>query len=139
MSTSEHPPLFIDFARSTQAELSAAGEYVRSKNGDDAAELFGERVAQAFQGAASSLAQEIAASDHGKPFGTPDPVASVRWAQPVYRLRVETAAKRRRGSSAGLWYAYYALHDKGGAGKPDTLHVFSFVHSATEPMGTDAD
>ncbi|MBC8140182.1 MAG: hypothetical protein H7Y38_01935 [Armatimonadetes bacterium] len=130
-------PLFLDFLQPAEAELSAAGEYVRYDKGDDAAEMFGERVEQALAEAATQIAKEIADNETGKPFDAPDEAASIKWAQPMYRLRVETATKRKRGSSAGLWYAYYSLRDNSDTGKPDTLRIHAFRHSAARPIGTD--
>jgi hypothetical protein len=128
----------LDFTRPAQAELSAAGEYVRSRHGDDAAEQFGRRVEEIIAQTAERLAKEIASDEFSKPFQSPDESASVRWAQPVYRLSVETSPRRRRGSSAGLWYLYYALHDKANTGKPDTMLMYAFRHSAASPMTPDA-
>ncbi len=129
--------LFFDFSRPAQAELSAAGEYVRHDRGDGAAEMFGERVAEVLAKATARVAEEIVDNETGKPFDKIDEAASVHWAQPVYRLSIETATKRRRGSSAGLWYVYYALQDVNGIGKPHTLYILAFRHSAARPTGTD--
>ncbi|MBC7808670.1 MAG: hypothetical protein H7145_21255 [Akkermansiaceae bacterium] len=52
---------------------------------------------------------------------------------------METAAKRRRGSGTGLWYAYFALLDVQGGGRPDTMQVVTFRHSAARQIGTDGD
>ena len=101
-------PLQLDLSESALAELSAAGEYVRFSQGDAAAERFSERVSEAFGAATTRLAREISQNITGKPFDPVDPVASARWAQPVYRMRVETADKRARYSSARLWYVLLA-------------------------------
>ncbi len=94
-------PMYIDFAGPAQAEVSGAIEYIRAEGGD--ADQFADRVARVFRGAAARLAEEVAANT-GKPFDQTDGPASIRWAQPVYRLRVDTATKRKRGSAAGVWY-----------------------------------
>jgi len=128
-------PLFLDTTPDAQAEVSAAIEYARiTGGGDEAAVRFAQKVADAFLRATLQLADEIADNETGKPFDTPDEAASIRWGQPVYRLRVETAMKRRRGSSAGLWYAYYSLRDTMGTGKPDTLRIHAFRHSTARPI-----
>lgn len=125
-------PLYLDFARAAQAELSGAIEYVRVSGGD--AERFADRIAQALQEAAARFAQEVAGSADGKPWQPVHEAASIRYAQPVYRLDVETATKRKRGNSAGLWFAYYSLIDRAAAGKPDTMYVHAFRHSAGRPI-----
>lgn len=124
--------LYLDLSRPALAEVSAAVEYVRASGGD--AERFAVRVSESLQEAAASLAEEVANNENGKPFDQPDAVASVHYSQPVYRLRVETSVRRKRGSSAGLWFAYYSLRDKSASGKPDTMHVHAFRHSAAQPF-----
>ncbi len=126
--------LYLDLTKPALAEVSGAIEYVRANSGD--AERFAARVAEAFRKAAVSLAGEVADNDTGKPFDQPDPAASIRFAKPVYRLRVETA-KRKRGNSAGLWFAYYALIDVSTGAKPDTMQVVAFRHSAAQPFAED--
>ena len=81
------------------------------------------------------LAGEIASNVTGKPFDPVDPDASEYWSRPVYRLRIETVARRRRNSSAGLWYVYYALLDVQKTGVPDTMMVLSMRHSASQLPG----
>ncbi len=130
-------PLYLDLSKPALAEVSAAMEYVRATGGD--AEAFAARVAQLFREAAASLAEEVADNDTGKPFDQPDAAASIRYSQPVYRLRIETATKRKRGSSAGLWFAYYALRAKSATDKPDTLYIHAFRHSAGRPFNADGD
>ncbi len=95
------PPLYLDLSKPALAEVSAAVEYVRASSDD--AERFVARVAEAFTEAAAWLARKVADNESGKPFGQPDEAASIRYSQPVYRLRVETAARRGRSSPAGLW------------------------------------
>ena len=126
-------PLYLNLTKPALAEVSGAVEYVRANGGD--AERFAARVAEAFGKAVASLTQEVADNENGKPFDQPDAAASIRFAKPVYRLRVETA-KRKRGNSAGLWFAYYALINATGDAdaKPDTMQVVAFRHSAAQPF-----
>lgn len=131
--------LYLDLIDIAGAEISAALEYTRNAFGDNAAETFAERVAQAFAQEVERLAEEITANTTGKAWQPIDEAASVKWSQPVYKLRVETGARRRRGSSTGLWYAYYTLVDASDAGAPDTMQVLAFRHSAARPIGTDSD
>ena len=129
--------LRLDFARAAQAEVSAAIEYARS-NGSDA-ERFADRVAQVLTEATARLAEEAAANENGKPWQRAHEGASIHYSQPVYRLDVETATKRRRGNAAGLWFAYYSLRDSGDTGKPNTMYIHAFRHSAGRPIGDDGD
>jgi len=128
-------PLKLDLSKPALAELSAAVEFVRVSGGD--AERFAARVTEAFRSEAARLAGEVEGNENGKPFDQPDGAASIRYAKPVYRLRVETAARRARRSNTGLWYAYYALLDVSGRGKPDTMQVITIRHSARRPIGED--
>ncbi|MBC8141621.1 MAG: hypothetical protein H7Y38_09305 [Armatimonadetes bacterium] len=130
-------PLNLDFARAAQAEVSAAIEYVRANGGD--AERFADRVSEVLKEATARLAEEVADSDDGKPWQRTHAGASITYSQPVYRLDVETATKRKRGNSAGLWFAYYSLRDIAGGGKPDTMYIHAFRHSAGRPIGDDGD
>ena len=132
-------PLFLDFTDPAEAEMSEAIEFVRFSGGNGVAERFAERVAEVFAKEVERLAEEITANQTGKPFDLPDEAASIRYAKPVYRLRIETATNRRRGSSTGLWYAYFALLDAQHTGKPDTMQIVTFRHSAGRPIGTDGD
>ena len=78
-------------------------------------------------------------SGDGKPWQRTHEGASIRYSQPVYRLDVETATKRKRSNSTGLWFAYYSLLDRTGIGKPDTMYIYAFRHSASRPIGDDGD
>jgi hypothetical protein len=73
----------------------------------------------------------------GQPFDAPNAEASAYWSQPMYRLKVETAKKRARGSSRGLWYVFYALRDNDGDGRVDTLRVYAIRHSAARPLSIE--
>jgi len=129
--------LYLDFSEPAGAEVSAAIEYIRASGGD--AERFTERVAQVLEDAAARLTEEVAANENGKPWQRAHEGASIHYSQPVYRLDIETATKRRRGNAAGLWFAYYSLRDSGDMGKPDTMYVHAFRHSAGRPIGDDGD
>lgn len=99
----------MDLTEPAQAEITEAGENMRYYQSEEVAEEFGYRVAEAFRDEATRLAEEIEQNETSKLFDTPDEAASIVWAKPVYRLRIETAKRRGRGKSTGLWYAYYAL------------------------------
>ncbi len=83
--------LFLDFSKPAGAEVSEAIEHVHANGGD--AERFADRVAEVFAEATARIAQEVADSTDGKPWQRTHEGASVRYAQPVYRLDVETATK----------------------------------------------
>ncbi|MBC8138656.1 MAG: hypothetical protein H8F28_22480 [Fibrella sp.] len=50
---------------------------------------------------------------------------------------METAKKRARGSSRGLWCVFYALRDDDGDCQVDTLRVCAIRHSAARPLGIE--
>ena len=131
--------LYLDFTEPALIELSAAGESVRSYQGDEAAERFSRIVSEEIADLLERLAEEIAESVTGKPFDPLNAAASVYWSQPVYRLVIETSARRARRSGAGRWHAYYALQDVAGQGKPDTVKMLAIRHSASLPIGQNDD
>ena len=132
-------PLYLDFSDPAGAEMTAAGESIRARQGDDAAEAFGARLGDALSSATVRLAAEVAENENGKPFDPIDEAASVHFSRPTYRLRIETAKRRAKRYSTGLWYAYYTLKDVAGTGKPDTLYVYALRHSASLPIGEGGD
>ncbi|MBC8138087.1 MAG: hypothetical protein H8F28_19575 [Fibrella sp.] len=97
---------------SGQFDIDSAVQFLSQSNGDEYAERFTERLGQVVVSLCERVAHEIA--DDGKPFGTPDEGTSLRFARPVYREPVQMTKTRARRSSAGLWYAFYALGDRGG-------------------------
>ena len=129
-------PLYLDFSAPALAELSGAVEFARALRGENEdAEHFAARVAEVFRDAATRLAEEVAENETGKPFDPVDEAASVHFSRPTYRLRIETAKRRAKRSTAGFWYAYYTLKDVAETGKPDTLYVYAIRHSGALPIG----
>ncbi len=69
-----------------------------------------------------------------------DAAASLHFSRPVFQHRFTTAGKqRKRGSSAGVWRVFYALVDRDGDGRADTLSVLSLRHAAAAPFAPAAD
>lgn len=137
--TPQPAPLYFDFSDPAEAEMTAAGKGIRARLGDEAAETFGVNLAAAFTKETARLAEEIAENVTGKPFDPVDPDASAHFSQSVYRLRIETARRRARRNSAGLWYAYYVLLNVAGQGKPDTMKLLALRHSAARPIGAEGE
>ncbi|MBC7806921.1 MAG: hypothetical protein H7145_12310 [Akkermansiaceae bacterium] len=98
----------------------------------DAAERFKQRLDEPVNAARVRIAHEIL--EEGKPLDSPDEAASYALTQTVYRLGVETARKRARRSSAGLWFVFYALRDTNGDGVIDTFRVLRLIHSVARPV-----
>lgn len=124
-------PYLLEFTDAAEQELTRASEFVRGYLGDEAALDFANKVVAMLQIECEHLARDRAENGTDKPLANPDPIASIRWSQPVYRLKIETARKRRRGSSAGLWYAYYGLVRKESR---IVLQVYALRHSAAAPL-----
>lgn len=101
----------------------------------DLSEHFEACLDAALEKACVRVAGEI--TESRQPFDAPNAEASAYWAQPMYRLKVETAKKRARGSSRGLWYVFYALRDDDGDGQVDTLRVYAIRHSAARPLSIE--
>ena len=128
-------PLLFELTEPAGRRLTDAREYIREQQGDEAADRFLERVNEAFTEARTRVAEEIDSNEFGTPNRLPDESASKLYFQPIYRLEIQTA-KRRRGTSTGLYFAYYALrHSVAGLSKPDTMRILSFRHSASRPIG----
>lgn len=105
-------PLTLDISEGGQGDIDAAIQFLSQSNGYEYAERFTERLGQVVVALCERIAWEIA--DGGEPFGATDDGASLRFARPVYREPVPMTKTRARRSSAGLWYAFYALGDRGG-------------------------
>ena len=125
------PPLTLDISEGGQFDTDAAVQFLSQSNGSEYAERFTERLGQVVVALCERVAREIA--DGGKPFGATDEGASLRFTRPVYREPVRMAKTRARRSSAGPWYAFYALEDRSGAGAADTLVLVGVRHSAAAP------
>lgn len=130
-------PLFLDFKPRGEAELDSAITYLSLSFGSDYAEKFTAEVGRVLKETCLRIAEEIA--EDGSPFDAPHDVASLRFAQPVYRLNVSLLKRRTRRSSTGLWYVFYALEDKAKIGRADTLAVVAVRHSAARPFFIEED
>lgn len=108
-------------------------------------ELAAERFNAALQRELDDLCQSVADRLSGSAAGLgrlpmPDAAASLHFSRPVFQHRFTTAAgKRKRSSSAGVWRIFYALVDKDGDGRPDTLSVLSLRHGGAAPLAPLAD
>ncbi len=125
-------PLFPHFTTPAQYDVARALIFLRRVAGDAGAYAFNDQLDATVAGLCERTSQEIAS--HGKPFDAPNEIASLRFARVVYRERLETNRKRRRGSSSGLWYVYYALHGQTATSGADSLEVLAVRHSASEPF-----
>jgi hypothetical protein len=103
-------PLYLDLLPRGEADFDGAVQYLSQTRGTEYAELYTERFGEVIVAACQRVADEIA--DNGKPFDRTHEAASLQFAQPVYRVKVSLSRTRSRGSSAGLWYVFYALEER---------------------------
>ena len=103
-----------------------------SPDGTDAAIRFNTAFDEALDEECRIVAEQV--TDTGKPWKRIHEPASVYRARPLFRLSVQTAKKRARRSSIGLWYAYYSIDDANRDGKPNRITVKEVHHSGSEPF-----
>ena len=129
-------PLRLRITEPAEDQLASALSYLTDNVGLDAAERLNTRLKVELPLLCEQIAREIATV--GVPFHAPDEQASLYFARPVYRLKLETSKTRARRSSTGLWYVYYGLKDSTGQGtKPDTLSVVAIRHSGAPPLSVE--
>ncbi|MBC8142336.1 MAG: hypothetical protein H7Y38_12940 [Armatimonadetes bacterium] len=125
-------PLYSDFSDGGQTDFDAAIDYLTFSIDALYAERFTERLGEIISALVVRVAQEIASN--GKPFDPTHEGASLRFSRPVHRETLRMGKTRTRRNSSGLWYVYYALEDRNGADKADTLVIVAVRHSAAAPF-----
>lgn len=132
MSHDPVAPLFLDFSADGLAELDAAIAFLSDSLGSEYAERLTSVMGSVVAAACLRIAGQIV--ENGRPFDARNETASLRFARPVYRERVEMSKSRSRRSSAGLWYVYYSLEDRHRSGNADTLVIVAVRHAASQPF-----
>lgn len=130
-------PLTLDLTAPALAEAADAQNWLLFAQGEQAAERFYAALTRELADLCQSVAERLAGTIGGLGrLPTPDGAASLHFSRPVFQHRFTTGPKqrRKRGSSAGLWRVFYALSDKDGDGRPDTLSVLALRHGAAAPF-----
>ncbi len=131
------PPLVLDVTGRAEAEVYDALTWLFGFS-PASAERFRAVLPQELADLCQSVADRLAGGGSAAGLGrlpVPDAEASQHFSRPVFQHRFTTAAKRkRRGSSAGVWRVFYALADRDGDGRADTLSVLSLRHGAAAPF-----
>ena len=127
--------LFLEVTGQAEAELNGALTWLLGVS-----ETAARRFRAVLPHELSALCQSVAARLQGSTPGglgrlpAPDAAASLHFSRPVFQHRFSTVAKRRRSSSAGVWRVFYALADRDGDGRADTISVLSVRHGAAAPF-----
>ncbi|MBC8138792.1 MAG: hypothetical protein H8F28_23170 [Fibrella sp.] len=92
MSSDSVTPLFLDIQDDGEYEIDGAITYLSQTFGTDYAERFTAEVGRVLRETCQRIADEIA--ENGKAFDRTNERASLRFAQPVYRMDVSVARTR---------------------------------------------